>query len=283
MNTKEKIAAMLMASIVAMAVGMPMVMGDTPSTEATVNEVASTYDCSATNISPQPNSITDTNGTVNFELVINDNNGADTIPDTGWTAEVNFGTGDTTGAVPLSVSSVNDTAEKFTGTETVPADTAADNYTVTFKNSSDVTVCTKVVTVTEKIGYSIDFSKVAYGGSLDPGATSEVIGNTTMETTGVAPPVKPTIKNNANVVMDVQMSIADAGGNPEKLFENNTETRVNSSLPADYKTLDNATTTFDVDIAIDATANIDAKLSVPFGTKTGSYTGTLTVTGVKGV
>ena len=279
MNTK--IIAILMAGIVAMAVGMPMVMGDTPTTEATVNEVASTYDCSATNINPQPNSITDTNGTVNFELVVNDNNGADTIPDTGWTAEVNFGTGDTTGAVPLSVSSVNDTAEKFTGTETVLADTAADNYTVTFKNPSDVTVCTKVVTVTEKIGYSIDFNKVAYGSSLNPGATSEVIGDTTMETTGVAPPVNPTIKNDANVVMDVQMSIDDAGGNPEPLFEDNTAARVDSSLPGDYASLNSGTTTFDVNMAIDATANIDSKLSVPLATQAGSYSGTLTVTGVK--
>jgi hypothetical protein len=136
----------------------------------------------------------------------------------------------------------------------------------------------KTFVVNAVVAFSIDFNAVSYG-PINPGSSSSVLGNTTMETVGPAPPVEPTIKNDGNAAMDVQMSIADEGTNPETLFEGNTVATVGTVGP---KTLTSATSTFDINIAADATAKIDTTLSVPTGTLPGSYSGTLTVTGVSG-
>ena len=276
MNTKNKIIAILMAGIVAMAVGVPMAIGDTPTTSANVNDIDSTYDCTATSITVQPNPTTEAVGTVSYSMTVSDDNGGDTVPAGVWTAVVNFGTGAQTD--PLTAETPSGLTRAITGTGSIPANTAAGGYIVSFKLDG-VEKCTDTVTVTETIAYSIDFNVVGYG-SINPGSPSTVTGDAVMQT-----PVDanaPTIKNDANVVMDVQMSIADAGGNPETLFEGNTAAVVATAASQPLTTTPTATT-FDVNMAIDATAKIDSTLSVPTGIQAASYSGTLTVTGVKSV
>lgn len=266
-----------MASIVAMAVGMPMAMGGVPAT-ASVNDVAATYDCSATAITLQPNPTTDTDGTVSFELMVNDDNGADTIPDEGWTAEVNFGAGLQT--VPLSCANHNTTADKFTNTTTVPHDTEGADpskaYLVIFKNSTGAEVCQQNVYVTGVPALEIDFNAIAYG-AIVPGDSSTISGNATMEPLGEANTtglVKPTVMNDGNLPnMDVNMTIAQTSG-PDALFEGNTTATVDVSGP---KTLSTSVAHFNVNIGIGGKAKIDSTLAPLKATKAGNYEATLTI------
>ena len=263
------ILAILMAGIMVLTMIAPA-MSDTATTGANVGEVASTYACGTTYIATQPDPITPSVGTVSYNLVVSDDNGGDTIPDGTWTAEVDFGSGTQTDS--LTAGDASGLERTCTGTGTVPANTAAGDYTVTFKLNT-TTVCSTTVTVTSVSAYEIDFNVTAYG-SVNPGASSTVSGDTTMDTPIGANP--PTIKNKGNVAMDVQMSIAD-GSNPETLFESNTVATVGTTGP---QTLTTTAATFDVDIAVGGTANIDTTLSVPIGIQAGSYSGTLTVTGI---
>ena len=270
------ILAILMAGIM-MATMVAPVMGGDAGTGANVNNVDSTYTCSAS-ISPQPNPTSSTDGTVSYSLVVTDNNGDDTIPDAAWTAEVNFdGTSQSDSLTPDTVN--GDLQRTCTGSGAVPADTPAGEYTVTFKLNGTTTGCTATVSVTSVAAYAIDFSSVAYGG-IDPDAASTVSGDTIMEPVGPAPDVKPTIENKGNVVMDVTMLIEDAVGNPEKLFESNTAATVGTTGP---QTLTTTAAMFDVNIAVGGTANIDSTLSVPTGIQAAGYTGTLTVAGITSV
>lgn len=270
----KRILSILMAGIMVAAMVVPA-MSDTAGTGADVNDVASSYDCSGTSITEQPGPVGSTAGTVSYSLVVSDDNGGDTIPDGTWTAEVNFGGG--TQSDSLIAGTASGLQRTCTGTGSIPTDTAAGEYTVTFKlNGTDV--CSTTVTVTSVTAYAIDFDAVAYS-SVNPGASSTVDGDTTMETVGTAPPVKPTIENKGNVAMDVTISIADAGGNPETLFEGNTAAIVGSSAS---QTLTTTTATFDVDIEVGGTAKIDSTLTVPIGIQASSYSGTLTVTGIAG-
>ena len=261
------ILAILMAGLMVATMVAPA-MGDTAGTGANVGEVASAYTCGTTSITTQPDPITPSTGTVSYNLVVSDDNGDDTISNTGWTAEVNFGGSMQTDSLSVDAAD-GDLQRTCIGTGSIPADTAAGNYTVTFKLGTTI-VCSTTVTVTSVTAYAIDFSSVAYG-DIDPGASSTVDGDTAMNTLAA-----PTIENKGNVAMDVTMSIAD-GSNPETLFESNTAATVGTTGP---QTLTATAATFDVNIVVSGTAKIDTTLSVPIGIQAGSYSGTLTVTGI---
>lgn len=263
------ILAILMASIMVAAMIAPA-MGDTASTDATVSDVVSSYDCGATSITEQPDPVTPSVGTVSYNLVVSDDNGGDTIPNGNgtWMAEVDFGSGiqnDT-----LIIGAADDLQRTCTGTGSIPVNTPAGTYTVTFKLDT-TTVCTTIVEVTSVAAYTIDFDAVTYG-DINPGASSTISGDIIMSTNN-----SPTIKNTGNIAMDVNISIAD--GNPDKLFESNTAAKVGAIGP---QTLTTTAAMFDVDIAVGETAKIDIILSVPTGTKAGSYHGMITVTGIIG-
>jgi hypothetical protein len=268
----KRILSILMAGIMVAAMVVPA-MSDTAGTGADVNDVASSYDCSGTSITTQPDPATPSAGTVTYNLVVTDDNGGDTIPSGTWTAEVDFGGG--TQSDSLIAGTASGLQRTCTGTGSIPTDTAPGDYTVTFKlDGTDV--CSTTVTVTSVTAYLIDFNAVAYG-SVNPGASSTVNGDTTMNTPVSTNP--PTIENKGNVAMDVEMSIVDAGGNPETLFEGNTAAIVGSSAS---QTLTTTTATFDVNIVVGGTAKIDSTLTVPIGIQASSYSGTLTVTGIAG-
>ena len=259
MNTKNKIIAILMAGIVAMAVGVPMAMGGTASTSASVNNLAPSVAITSINSTVDPGASVTVSGTVSDPNGLGDVNASldwsMTGPGTNQTGTVSKGTG--TWSFTITTSAIDPP-----GTYTVTV-TAGDSQGNTDSDSDTYGVNTKVA-------FSIDFNAINYGG-IDPGSNSTVEGNTTMEPLGANP---PTIRNDGNVVMDVNMSITGA------IFPDHTTATVGIDGP---RTLNTATTTFtDANIAVASTKKIDSKLSVDTGTASGDYSGTLTVDGIQG-
>jgi len=268
MGARGKIIAILVAGMVAMAIAVPMAMSDDVGTSATVNNLAP--DVAITTISPDPATPP---CTVTVSGTLSDPNGIDDVSTLTYVVKKPDGSNYTSGSATVAASwSFNFNLDSYAdaGTWTVEV-TATDKGSLSDTDS-------KTFNVSEVIAFSIDFNETNYG-SIDPGNASTVSGDTTMETVGPAPPVKPTIKNEGNTVIDVQMSITDDASNPEPLFEGNTSATVGSVGP---QTLTSTATTFDVNIAKGDTAKIDTTLSVPTGTSPGNYTGTLTITAVSG-
>ena len=258
MNTKNKIVAILMASIVAMAVGMPMAMGGTATTNASVNNLAPSVAITSITPSVNPGDNVTVSGTVS------DPNGLDDVNSSLDWSMTGPGTNQS-GTVSKGASwsfTITTSAVDPPGTYTVTV-TAGDSQGNTDSDSDTYVVNTKVA-------FSIDFDAIGYGG-IDPGNSSTVEGNTTMEPLGANP---PTIQNDGNVVMDVNMSITGT------IFPDHTTATVGTDGP---RTLNAATTTFtDANIAVDSRKKIDSTLSVDTGTASGSYSGTLTVDGIQG-
>jgi len=258
----------LMAGMVAMAIAVPTAMSDDVETSATVNNLAP--DVSVTTISPDPATPA---CTVTVSGTLSDPNGIDDVSTLTYVVKKPDSTTYTSGSATVAASwsfDFNLGSDADAGTWTVEV-TATDNGSLSDTDS-------KTFNVSEVIAFSIDFNEINYS-SIAPGSASTVSGDTTMETVGPAPPVKPTIKNDGNTVMDVQMSITDGASNPEPLFEGNTAATVGSVGP---QTLTSTASTFDVNIAKGDTAKIDTTLSVPTGTLPGDYAGTLTITAVSG-
>ena len=265
-SVSRKIMALLLAGIVAMAIAVPMAMSDDVETNATVNNLAP--DVAITTISPDPAT---PSCTVTVSGTLSDPNGIDDVSTLTYVVKKPDSTTYTSGSATVAASWSFDFdlgSDADAGIWTVEV-TATDAGSLSDTDS-------KTFNVSEVIAFSIDFNETNYG-SIAPGNASTVPGNSTMEAVGPAPPVKPTIRNDGNTVMDVQMSITDEASNPEPLFEGNTAATVGSVGP---QTLTSTATTFDVNIAKSDTAKIDTTLSVPIGTSPGDYAGTLTITAV---
>jgi len=244
--------------------GVPM--ASNVETSATVNNLAP--DVAITTISPDPAT---PSCTVTVSGTLSDPNGIDDVSTLTYVVKKPDSTTYTSGSATVAASWSFDFdlgSDADAGIWTVEV-TATDAGSLSDTDS-------KTFNVSEVIAFSIDFNETNYG-SIAPGNASTVPGNSTMETVGPAPPVKPTIRNDGNTVMDVQMSITDEASNPEPLFEGNTAATVGSVGP---QTLTSTATTFDVNIAKGDTAKIDTTLSVPTGTSPGDYAGTLTITAV---
>ena len=140
--------------MMAMAVGVPMAFGDNVPTSANVGDVPSTYTCSAT-VSTAPTA--GSNGQVDFELVVTDENGADDIPEGIWTAE--WGS---RAAVNLAYKNETATTKTFNGSDTIPYCTAPGDYLVSFEKSS-VEVCNNTFNVGSYAGFTL-FDTINYGG-----------------------------------------------------------------------------------------------------------------------
>ena len=127
MNTKNKIIAVLMAMMMAMAVGVPMAMSaETPGTTASVNNVATTYVVSAVTAT-QPGASTD--GLVNFSGTATDLNGNEGIPDN-YIVVWNPGSGNRTTDITAVVGA--DTTKTIDGADAIPYTTTPGAYTADF-------------------------------------------------------------------------------------------------------------------------------------------------------
>ena len=274
MNAKNKIIAILMAGMVAMAIAVPTAMSDTATTSATVNNVA-----------PVVSSVTVTPGSVDLnpcpdttpikvEASVSDDNGADDISKVEITAlkdsNGNDASGNITETLPVSMT-YNSSSGKYEATLHLNCTTPNGGYTVEV-TATDKGGLTGTNTGTFTVGITcaleIDFSSVNFG-AINPGSSSTVTGDDNFS----AGDGKPTIKNIGNVNIDVKQSITDDAGNPETLFSGNT----NSTVKGSTKTLTTTTVSFGISIApVEATA-ANYGLSVPAGTMHGSYAGTLTI------
>jgi len=271
MNTKNKIIAILMAGMVAMAIAVPTAMSDTATTSATVNNVAPVV----SSVTVTPGSVTlnpcpDTTP-IKVEASVSDDNGADDIATVKITALTSGGSdasGNITETLPVSMT-YNSSSGKYEATLHLKCTTPDGSYTVEV-TATDKGGLTGTNTGTFTVGITcalkIDFSSVNFG-AIDPGNSSTVTGDDDMGT-----PDAPTIKNIGNVNMDVKMNITDTSG-PEALFPNNT----NGTVKTVTKTLTTTAVSFGISIApVEATA-ANYGLSVPAGTMHGSYAGTLTI------
>lgn len=245
MNTK--IVAILMASIVAMAVGMPMAMCEDASTSASVNNIAPGVEI--TSINPNPANPSDT---VTVNGTLSDNNGIDdvstmaySVTDPGSTEIANGGI---TPAASWSFSFDLDGAATA-GTYTVSV-TATDSGSL-----SDTATDTFEVSTT----ISISVTAMDYG-TVNPGSNASSY---------------HTVTNNGNVAI----VFADENGNGYDVEPGDGITWANMSGPdpiADsaITTTWNATT----QIATGNSDNVNFTLNVPVATLPGSYTGQTTFT-----
>jgi len=273
MSAKGKIIAILVAGMVAMALGIPMAMSNTATTSASVNNVAPTV----TEVTVTPSSVTlnpcpDTTP-IKVEASVSDDNGADDISKVEITAlkdsNGNDASGNITETLPVSMT-YNSSSGKYEATLHLKCTTPNGSYTVEV-TATDKGGLTGTNTGTFTVGITcaleIDFSSVDFG-AIDPGSSSTVAGDDDFSTGD-----KPTIKNIGNVNIDVKQSITDNSSNPETLFSGNT----NSTVKGSIKTLTTTAVSFGITIApVEATA-ADYGLSVPAGTMHGSYAGTLTI------
>jgi hypothetical protein len=259
MNTK--IGAILLVSLVALSVAIPMVLGADPITSATVNDATPSYECTAT-LTTAPGA--GTNGLVSFSLTVTDLNGPEDISDSGWSAEWPGG-GD---EVPLAKTSETATSETFTGTDPVPYTTEPGVKTVSFEEG-ETQRCTNTFTVAELTAYGIDFTAVDFG-LVTINVKATVSGDTTMGSGG------PTIENLGNKVMDVTISATDMTGATDNIDNANLGAKVGTTAEQDL----DETREFEANIPIAGTALIDYYLTAQPGTKDESKSGTTTVTGV---
>ena len=271
-SVSRKIMALLLAGIVAMAIGIPMAMSDTATTSATVNNVAPVV----SSVTVTPGSVTlnpcpDTTP-IKVEASVSDDNGADDISKVEITAledsSGNDASGNITETLPVSMT-YNSSSGKYEATLHLKCTTPDGSYTVEV-TATDKGPLTGTNTSTFTVGITcaleIDFSSINFG-AINPGGSSTVAGDDDMGT-----PDAPTIKNIGNGNMDVKMNITDTSG-PEALFPNNT----NGTVKTVTKTLTTTLQSFGITIAPGNTTAADYELSVPAGTMHGSYAGTLTI------
>ena len=271
MSAKDKIIAILVAGMVAMALGIPMAMSDTATTSATVNNVAPevtevTVTPSSVTLNPCPDATP-----IKVEASVSDDNGAGDISKVEITALKDSNGNDASGNInetlPVSMT-YNSSSGKYEATLHLNCTTPDGSYTVevTATDGELTGKNTGTFTVGITCALEIDFSSVDFG-AINPGGSSTVAGDDDMGT-----PDAPTIKNIGNGNMDVKMNITDTSG-PEALFPNNT----NGTVKTVTKTLTTTLQSFGITIAPGNTTAADYELSVPAGTMHGSYAGTLTI------
>jgi len=272
MNTKNKIVAILMAGMVAMAIAVPMAMGDTATTSASVNnkapEVTSvTVTPSSVALSPCPDTTP-----IKVEASVTDANGADDIATVKITALTSGGSdasGNITETLPVSMT-YNSSSGKYEATLHLKCTTPSGSYTVEV-TATDTGSLTGTNTGTFTVGVTcaldLDFTAVSFG-AIDPGNSSTVAGDNNFSTGDG----KPTIKNIGNADMDVKKKITQTSG-PETLFPGNTSSTVKGST----KTLTTTAVSFGVTIAPEEATAATYELSVPAGTMHGNYEGELTI------
>ena len=117
---------------------------------------------------------------------------------------------------------------------------------------------------------SLDSGTIAFG-SIDPGENNTVAGDKNMSTTS-----SPTIRNTGNVVIDVNITGSNMTSGGDMITKDQMDAQVDT---LGYSNLSVARC-FDANIAAGASSleNVDFRLNVPYGTPTGSYNGSVTLT-----
>ena len=298
MNTKNKIIAILMASIVAMAVGMPMAIGAPATTSASVGSVAPTISFTNCPKSVSPSPVTAANHeTTTFYLIgtIDDGNGYDDITGVTCNASTTFGKYYVSDSCAKSVTAGDPPTDgTFNCTIEVKGYVRPGAYVVmatVTDNGSKTGTDNCTVNIQQTTGLELDFDAIAYG-NIVIGDEKELTGN---DTWGDA---ARSIHNTGNTEIDVDINASDMtrdGGtvgtpldtiNAENLsaridavgytsLVKDTDVSFNVNLLGDY----NATSSsYEDDVE-----NADFKILVNHPARVGSYGGTtiFTVAGIE--
>ena len=279
MNTKNKIIAILMASIVAMAVGVPMAMGDQATTSANVGGADPTIDCTGC-----PSAVTlnqsGANVTVTITGTVGDANGWDNIDTVTSDACTMFGTH--ASDCLCTKTKVGATSGTFSCTFKLDSCTPSGDETVTVTvtdNESSPANCNCSVTVNGAIGLELDFIAIGYG-SIEIGTEKPVLGDANTGTSGA-----PTVRNKGNDNMKIKINATKMTsgaayilGDPSNVDMNQDAkveggTGVKKDLTADTEV------SFDYQFVCNTPEPIDYFITAPDGTL-GAYTGQVTITGV---
>jgi hypothetical protein len=260
MNTKNKIIAILMASIVAMAVGVPMAMGgdQEAATTASVGNVAPTVDSVSSN--PETTVTMDecpTTTLLTITASVIDNNGVGDI------TSITVAIPGITSAVEMDESCTDNSAVKRTCSKSfaLPCCQAPQPYTatVTVTDAASATgTGTDGFTVASTIAMNVTdvpFGSLAVGGSSTVNAVVGNIGNAEIK------------------FLDEGTAGYDDPGDDDIAW---------SDMTSGENTIEDSqiTTTWTpaTTITCGNTANVPFTLQVPAGTQTGSYGGTITFT-----
>ena len=273
MNTKNKIVAILMASMVAMAVGVPMAFGSDPEavTTATVGNVAPTVDSVSSN--PETNvTMNECSATTLLTITASviDNNGVGDI------ANITVVIPGITSAVEMDESCVDNSAVKRTCNKSfnLPCCQAPQLYTatvnVTDKGSpvlSDTGEDTFTVDSTIAMDVTdVSFGTLAIGGSNTTNAVVGNIGNAKIEFIDEIPTGTPNKYDDPDTVTTPIDGI---------IWSDMLRTGGGGTISDEQ-----ITTNWDpaTNITCGNSAEVPFTLTVPGGTLTGSYSGTITFT-----
>ena len=241
-----------MASIVAMAVGVPMALGVTPSTSATVNDADASYAATAS-VTTEPDPVAETDGSVALELVVTDNNGDDTIPANTWTA-VCADVWATPVSLTADAASGADVTRTCTGTGVIPANQDADTYTVSFQLD----------------GVEKDTAQFTVGEVLSISAT-------TMTFAAALPGASPSSSHNVNNTGNVEIKFVSPDGIVTGAMSGSGSAE-GETIPASATT---TSWTYSSTIGINANEDVPFTLAIPTALKTGPYAGTTALTPTK--
>lgn len=191
---------------------------------------------------------------------------------------------DCTGYTCTLYPSVNCTG--YLGTFNMSCSDPAGNYTVNVTVTDNGSLSNSTVNIFEYqsiISLAIDFNAVNFG-AVDPGNRSEVYGDGVMETpTGTTGPgwggdVNATVQNRGNDPMNVSIiASAMAGGTTTPIPASALKANVSELGEQSLGTVQ----VWSTELESNERDKIDFALVVPAGTLPGSYTGTITITGIR--
>ena len=275
MNTK--IIAILMAGIVAMAVGMPMAFGApaVPDTSATVNNKAPTIEVgSISDFAPDACSVA---ATTTFHVTgkVNDDNGKADIVSVAYNLKnTSTSTSITTGSATLT--DFNTTAKSFDAAISVDCCIAAGNYSVYLTVTDSATTPNTYdfgpyyVNILSTNALSINFDKVTFEG--EPGQLDRP-GSALL---GATPVGAPKIKSEGNGPLDVGIlasNLLKDGTGPDTI----TGDKMEASVGAVWKNV-GAKKTWDIGLGCEVSTGTGFRLDlIPVPIKAGAYTGQLTI------
>lgn len=264
MNTK--IIAIFLASIVAMAVAVPMVIGDTADTSASVTNAAPTVDnvfVGTVTMDPCP-----ANTSITVVATVSDENGVpediESVKITATNASAYI-----TDTLPKTMS-YNASSGNYEGTLNLTCCTPAAGYNVTVeaKDKSYVTDSKDgEFSVAGTRALSLNFDKVSFSGN--PGADNRpgTINITTGESVA-------NVTSGGNEVIDIGVLASNLtkSGAPD-IDGDNMEASIGSSAWAIVKPKNS----FGTDLGCLDNASAEFRLDIPAGTPTGIYNGILTI------
>ena len=294
MNTKNKIIAILMAGIVAMAVGVPMAMGGKEATtSANVGNVCPVI----TGITITPDDDTGTTGvqvnpnacpakkTVTVTVDVRDDNGYTDISSVKIT-DINpdpTSCGDPS-PVTLGLKAGSGTTATYEGTFDMCCCDKAQTYNMTVV--ADDGTCTDTdyaeFEYTSMISLDIDFTAVSYG-SVAVDVESYVFGDAVTTTAD-----EPTVTNKGNNNMKISITATEMtpGTTYNSTDPDNVNMRLDAKVPGDSASTHGTDLTpgtavsFSHSFVCNTPEAVDFSIKPPSGTL-GAYTGQITIEGAK--